>query len=408
MLQCPQGCTSLLQSEYAEQLFRPDALYQGLARYHRWLPGLPEAIEAGEPAILPGGALGHELGIERLWLALSGDAPQHGATLTAGSFKALEAGAVLARLAEAEGAPILTLASAGNTAVAFAEACSTQRRACVIVIPERVQREMRLATPVAPWVVIVTLRDASYDDAIGYAQRIAEQPGFVLEGGVRNIARRDGLGSVLLFATERIGRIPDLYVQAVGSGAGALGALTMAERLRTDGRFGTHRLRLALVQNAPFMPLVRSWQAQSPTLITDPPSEARAHVAAIAAQVLSNMAPPYAITGGVYDALRTSNGVMCAVDNDAIAAASARLQQHLNIIPDPAAAAALAGLKSLLASGSVSPDTEILLHLTGATPVSAMREHHFPTTIAAMPGEEAAPFAERIVEIRRHLEQALR
>jgi len=56
-----------------------------------------------------------------------------------------------------------------------------------------------------------------YTDAINLAGRIAKLPGIV-EGGARNVARRDGMGTLMLDAAVTLGKMPDHYFQAVGSG----------------------------------------------------------------------------------------------------------------------------------------------------------------------------------------------
>jgi cysteate synthase len=57
-----------------------------------------------------------------------------------------------------------------------------------------------------------------YTDAINLAGRIVKLPGMVPEGGARNVARRDGMGTMMLDAAVTIGKMPDHYFQAVGSG----------------------------------------------------------------------------------------------------------------------------------------------------------------------------------------------
>ncbi len=98
---------------------------------------------------------------------------------------------------------------------------------------------------------IVAIEGAEYEDAIAFSRQLAAEDDFILEGGVRNVARRDGLGIVMLAAADAIGAIPDYYFQAVGSAAGALGVREAAHRLIGDGRFGRHVPQLMLAQNAP-------------------------------------------------------------------------------------------------------------------------------------------------------------
>ena len=71
------------------------------------------------------------------------------------------------------------------------------------------------------------------------AGRSARSPRSIEEGGAKNVARRDGMGTVMLDAAVTIGRMPDYYFQAIGSGTGGIAAWEAALRLRDDGRFGT-------------------------------------------------------------------------------------------------------------------------------------------------------------------------
>ena len=62
----------------------------------------------------------------------------------------------------------------------------------------------------------VGVRDADYDDAIQIAALVAPAIGYQLKGGILNVARRDGIGTLLLDAVVTIGRMPDHCLQGVG------------------------------------------------------------------------------------------------------------------------------------------------------------------------------------------------
>ncbi len=115
----------------------------------------------------------------------------------------------------------------------------------------------------------LAVSDGDYSDSIDVAKRIAMITGFPFEGGVKNIAKRDGLGIVMLEAMSKIGKLPDHYVQAVGSGTGAIGAWEMAERFKRDGRYGSRLPILHLGQNLPFAPMMHAWNKQSRTLFPE-------------------------------------------------------------------------------------------------------------------------------------------
>lgn len=77
------------------------------------------------------------------------------------------------------------------------------------------------------------------------------------------MARRDGMGTTVLSATTFIGRIPDYYFQAIGSGTGAIAAWEANLRFLQDGRFGAQKMKLMVSQNAPFLPIYHAWNARS-------------------------------------------------------------------------------------------------------------------------------------------------
>src|SRR5208283_1127819 len=103
-------------------------------------------------------------------------------------------------------------------------------------------------------------------------------------------------------------RIPDHYFQAVGSGTGAIAAWEMNLRLVEDGRYGGEMTKLHLAQNAPFTPMADAWEAGSRTLAAVP--DGRRLSRSIRARVLANRTPPYAIAGGLFDALADTRGLM--------------------------------------------------------------------------------------------------
>ena len=178
------------------------------------------------------------LRLPNLWIAFSGYWPERGAAPETATFKELEVCGVLLRLPRQK-FRALVIASAGNTAAAFAKACSENGVSCLIVVPACGMGRMKFASHLQPWVKIACLTGgASYSDAIALAERIARQDGFVAEGGVKNVGLCYGMGTVMLTAAEAIGCLPDYYFQGIGSGAGAIAAHESARRLVADSRFG--------------------------------------------------------------------------------------------------------------------------------------------------------------------------
>jgi cysteate synthase len=322
-------------------------------------------IDGGRTITYQSKRLGEITGVPNLWIAFSGYWPERGAGLETATFKELEACAVLSR-APSGCESILVVASAGNTAAAFARLCSVNRVACLIIVPESGLERLQFDETIDYLVKVVSITGpADYYDAIILADRISQLPGFYPEGGVKNVGRRDGIGTSILSAVEAIGRLPDYYFQAVGSGTGGIAAHEMAKRIVGDGRFGERPPRLMLSQNLPFAPLYISWKSGSDELVSITDEDGRKQIQQIDAKALSNRRPPYAIKGGIFDALKESDGDMIAVDN-AEAKYSARLFEECEGIDiDPASAVSVASLIKAVTFGRIERDAAVLLHITG-------------------------------------------
>ncbi len=327
---------TLLTTEHTKRQFEVCEDAEGIYRYQNWLPIERTLPYTGRMITYRSELLCRLSKLPQLWIAFNGYWPEKGATLATATFKDLEALTVLARLPKRH-SDTLVVSSAGNTAAAFAQACSRNQIPCLIILPESGLQRMQLTEPLASCVKIVVLTGfADYYDAIILANQIAQHPGFTLEGGVKNVARRAGLGTTLLNAVEAIGQLPGYYFQAIGSGAGGIAVHEMAKKLISDGRFGDIYPRLMLSQNVPFAPMYHSWKAGQRHLLPMQQDEGKQQIQQIAAQVLSNQRPPYAIRGGVYDVLIESQGEMSVAENNDVSRAMALFQEAEGIDIDPA------------------------------------------------------------------------
>jgi len=368
---CADPAAGLLRAEYAERRFVVNG-GRGIFRYGHWLPIRaprgPHPAATGAPVgpvAYRSSELARHLGLHRLVVLYNGYWPQRGARLESCSFKELEALCVTARLAPDE--PLtLVVASAGNTGRAFHAVCSRRGLAAVVIVPQAALPLLWTTAPVSSAVTLVAVSGgADYADAIRVATMVSELPGYLAEGGAHNVARRDGMGSVMLAGVECAGELPRHYFQAVGSGTGAIAAWEMAQRLVADGRFGAGVPRLHLAQNAPFTIMADAWQERSRTLAPVDAALAKRRIAAMDAAVLSNRTPPYALAGGVFDALAATAGSMYRVSNGAARRAAALFAATEGSDLDPAAAVALAALQQALAAGAVRPRDTVFLNVTG-------------------------------------------
>lgn len=363
-LDAPNEVTLVRAVYEKKQIEVKDPSY-GVFRFADWLPVQKMLQGSSAPVTYKSEGLAKHLGLSDLYITFSGYWPEKGANFRTCSFKETEAFSVGGRL-KLDGETILVVASAGNTARAFARVCSDNNIPLLLCVPEDNIDALWFDQPIKDNVkLVVTKSGSDYFDAIHLSNLACELDGFIAEGGAKNVARRDGMGTTALSAATEIGRIPDYYFQAVGSGTGAIAAWEANKRLIEDGRFGSNFMKLMVSQNHPFLPIHDAWKADSRAMLPLDDDVARKQVEEIDAKVLSNRKPPYSITGGLYDAMKEAGGDVLQASNKE-AAEAARLFEELegNDIHS-AAAVATATLINAVKDGVVEKDSCIMLNITG-------------------------------------------
>ena len=348
----------------------------GLYRYADWLPIKTMLKHPSEPITYKSEGLAKRLGLNNLYITFNGWWPERGAHMTTCSFKEMEAFSVCARLGDNLKDKVLVVASAGNTARAFAKVCSDNGIKLLLCVPQDNIKALWFDKPLNDCVKLITTESGSdYFDAINLSNVVCEMDGFLAEGGAKNIARRDGMSTTMMSATTFIGRTPDFYFQAVGSGTGAIAAWEANLRFIEDGRFGTNKARLMVSQNKPFVPMYEAWKTDSRALLPYDADQARKDAAEICAPVLSNRKPPYGLAGGLYDTLKDTNGDILAVSNAEAHAAKALFEETEGIDIYHAAAVATASLQQAVEKGTVKPDDVVMLNITGGGESRFVAEH---------------------------------
>ncbi len=344
----------------------------------------------GAPVTFKSERLAEILGLNNLYIIFNGYWPERKAMIHTASFKELEAPSVLARIPE-NNSKTIVVASAGNTGRAFANICSINNIPLVLVIPETSIGEIWSPRPFNDCVKLILASGASdYLDAITLAAKITEFEGYFPEGGAANVARRDGMATTVLDAGHHIGQIPDHYFQAVGSGTGGIAAWEAALRLAEDGSYGKNRMKLHLAQNHPFTLMTDAWKLREKTLPNWDENESKEKIRQINAIVLSNRKPPYSITGGVFDTLSASNGLMYSVTNKEAEKAMALFEQHEGCDLHPASGIALGALIQAVQSQNVNKDDIIALNATGGGEGRFRRDFqlHYLQSFAGLTDEE--------------------
>ena len=366
---------AMVRAVYENRKFEIRDDLDGFYRFAQWLPVKRTLKHSHAPVTYKSKGLGHYLGLENLYITFSGYFPEIGACMETCSFKETEAYSVCARLPEKHDR-ILVVASAGNTARAFAKVCSDNNIPLLLSVPEDNMGALWFHRPLNDCVKIIAApAGCDYFDAIVLADKVCQSDRFMAEGGAKNIARRDGMGTTLLSAVEVTGRIPDAYFQAIGSGTGTIAVWENNLRLIEDGRFGTHKMRLYPSQNAPFTIMYDSWKAGSRALVHLSAEDARRQASEIKAKVLSNRKPPYSLAGGLFDALSDAGGNIYKVTNSEIDEWKARFKELEGIDIYSAASVAVASLSQAVAEKAVGKEEVIMLNITGGGE-SLTKEHH--------------------------------
>ncbi|MFU8842658.1 MAG: cysteate synthase [Bacteroidales bacterium] len=375
MLEAPgETIPTLIRAIYKKKQLDLKGDAYGLYTFADWLPITRMLEGSSAPVTFKSQGLAGKLGLKNLYITFSGYWPEKGASMRTCSFKETEAFSVCARLKPGENR-VLVVASAGNTARSFARVCSDNNIPLLLCVPEDNIHALWFDEPIRDHVKLVVSRSGGdYFDAIHLSNVAVELEQFVAEGGAKNIARRDGMGTTVLSAVTTIGTIPDYYFQAVGSGTGAIAAWEANLRLIADGRFGSKKMKLMVSQNLPFKPIYDAWKAASRPMLPLDDDTARKQVEAIMAKVLSNRKPPYSIAGGLYDALVDSGGDVLLATNREAEEAAGIFEETEGIDIHPAAAVATASLISALKENRIEKESLIMLNITGGGEKRFMRD----------------------------------
>lgn len=363
---CPND-DALLRTVYEKKRLTI-APFRGIWRFHEWLP-VHDIIKGfnGGPITYRSEALARELGLKELFITFNGYWPERGAALPTCSFKDLEAPPTVQRLSDLGREGILVVASAGNTARAFANLASITDRSLVLVVPSTAFDRLWLPPSVEDTGSMFILSvDGDYSDAIALGDVLSRRPGFFPEGGARNVARRDGMGTVMLDAASTMGALPSHYFQAVGSGAGGIAAWEASLRLLEDGRFGDRLPKLHLAQNLPCAPIYDKvhgggYDPACPREMVD--------------EVLFNRRPPFSVPGGVADALKATGGEVLGITNSQAEEAGRLFQEAEGIDILPAASVGVAALIQSVKDGQVAAGEKVLLNVTGGGAERFRREN---------------------------------
>jgi len=326
---------------------------RGMWRWRELLPlpleHDPVSLGEGDTPLLAAPRLGRELGLERLWVKDESGNPT-------GSFKARGLSAAVTMAAHL-GAKILAIPTAGNAGGALAAYAAAAGLPCHVFVPEDTPEINQL-------------------EVLLYGGKLHRMPGLITDCGKKVAELKEELGAfdvstlkepyriegkktMGLELAEQLGwRLPDVIVYPTGGGTGLIGMHRAFAELEEIGWLAKgKRPRFVTVQAEGCAPIVKAFAdgSNQATPWQD------AHTCA------SGLRVPAAVGDFLMlQALRESGGTAVAV-SDADLVADMRLMgstQGINAAPE--GGACVSALRSLLASGWLRPEEEVVVFNTGA------------------------------------------
>jgi len=147
---------------------------KGFYRFADWLPVNRILPNSAAPVTYKSEALARHIGLRNLYITFSGYWPERGAFMKTCSFKETEAYSVCAHIPEDE-KRTMVVASAGNTARAFAKVCSDNKIPLLLFVPYDNLDTLWFDKPLDPCVQLVCSPPGTdYFDAIELSNKVCE------------------------------------------------------------------------------------------------------------------------------------------------------------------------------------------------------------------------------------------
>ena len=304
-------------------------------RYRPLLPVAPDvtvsALGVGGTPLIEAERLAQRWGVERLWIKDEGRQPT-------ASLKDRASAVALARAAQ-EGAGTVTTASTGNAAAALAGLAAGTGQMAVIFVPQTAP-EAKVAQLLA-YGAFVMLVEGTYDDAFRLCQETVDRFGWYNRNTGINPYVGEGKKTVALEIVEQLGwEAPDAVFVSVGDGS-IIGGVHKGLRDALELGWIDRMPRIYGVQAAGSSYLVEAW-LKGEDVRTKPPVNASTAADSISADLPRDRVKAMA-------AVVETGGGWVVVDDEAILEMIPIVSADSGIFPEPAAAAAFAGLAEVVA-----------------------------------------------------------
>ncbi len=321
-------------------------------KYRELLPisGVPVSLMEGGTPLYRCKRLEEECGVKELYVKHEGMNPS-------GSFKDRGMTVGVSR-AEELGMKILACASTGNTSASMAIYAAKAGMKALVILPSGFVALGKVAQALMHGATVVAVK-GNFDDALLLIQRVCSEKGFYLLNSV-NPYRLEGQKTIAFETIDQLaayenGNVPDRVIVPVGN-AGNISAIYKG--------FKEFR-ELDIIKNVPMMTGI---QASRSAPIVDAFSRGLAEIepwvepqtVATAIRIGNPINAPKALR-----AIRQSNGAAESVTDEEILKAQKDLARLEGIGVEPASAASLAGLRKLIAQGSIDRDEVVVCVTTG-------------------------------------------
>lgn len=323
-----------------------------LWRYREVLPATHDesiiSLGEGFTPILHARCLGEKLGMPRLYLKDEGVNPT-------GSFKA-RGQTVAISMAREFGVTKVSIPSAGNAGGAMAAYAAKAGMKALVYMPEGTPLMNRLECSLLG--AEVRLIPGSIKDCGAALGERNKAEGWFDVSTLKEPYRIEGKKTMAYEVVEQMhGGVPDAMIYPTGGGTGLVGMWKAFAEMEQLGWIDAKRPRMFSVQAAGCAPIVRAFARQAD----------RAEEWKNPATLASGLRVPSAVGDFLMlRALRESHGGAVAVPDQEMLSGMGEMAELEGIVTAPEGGAALAGLRRLLADGTLSPDETVVLFLTGS------------------------------------------
>lgn len=325
---------------------------KSLWRYREVLPlpleAEPVTFGEGGTPLLRAERFGKALGLSNLWVKDEAQNPTQ-------SFKARGMTTAVS-MAKHLGAKKLAVPSAGNAGGALAAYAARAGLEAHIFMPADTPRANVIECRETG--AHVTLIDGLITDCGAEIAKRKEAEGWFDVSTLKEPYRVEGkktLGYEL--AEQSNWELPDVVLYPTGGGTGLIGMWKAFDEMETLGWIGSKRPRMFTIQASGCAPIVRAFEAGERFAAEFPD----AHT------VASGLRVPKAVGDFLMlDILRVSGGGAIAVDDEEMIRTTREVGATEGLFVAPEGAACFAGLRSLVAAGTIRPEQRVVIFNTGS------------------------------------------